>query len=321
MKETRTSLMNEIDAVSPRFFYDIRDLGDLLGEFGPYNGRYISNYPNNWVEKLRAHLKDIENDLSPMEQVRAAQLLCRYKDSILVEANYSYNEDNSWTQNVKTLQERKTFYDVIADVYESDEDFKTWRDKAFDFRENRSRSALLTGSIGENVSVIRPLLKKGPAAYIIDPYFRPTEDTAIAFLSKLFEEISNSKCFKIVLYIRKSVALVKNPDAPKAQMSLWTPQEYEEELKTSLSRFIPSSKSLIVNLVDERSRNEENLILHNRFFLTKFGAIDFGKGFERFNYLLAQIPVHIVDKDVHLQLVDWYVNGKAPFGSMDSIEI
>ena len=311
--------MNEIDAVSPRFFFDTRDLGDLLGEFGPYNGRYISNYPESWIEKLRAHLKDVE--LSTIELLRANQLLTKYKDSILVDANYKYDETQSWTNNVKALQERKAFNDVIADVYESDETFKTWRDKLIDFRENRSRSTLLKGNIGENVAVIKPLLKKGPAAYIIDPYFRPTEIASIRFLEKLFEEISNSKCFKIILYIRKSLALIKNPDSSNTNQSLWSLMEYEQELTTYLGRFIPKGKSLLVKLVDERSRTDENLILHNRFFLTKFGAIDFGKGFDRFGYALAQIPVHIVDKQVHLQLVDWYIDEKAPFGSVDSIEI
>jgi hypothetical protein len=319
MKETRTSLMNEIDAVSPRFFFDTRDLRDLFGEFGPYNGRYISNYPESWIENLRAHLKDVE--LSTIEHLKANQLLTKYKDSILVDAKYKYDETLSWTNNVKALQERKTFNDVIADVYESDETFQTWQEKSQDFRENRSRSTLLKGNIGENVAVIKPLLKKGPAAYIIDPYFRPTEDTSIAFLSKLFEEISNSACFRIVLYIRKSLALIKNLDVINAEKSIWSIKEYEQELTTYLGRFIPAGKSLIVKLVDERSRSEENLILHNRFFLTKFGAIDFGKGFDRFNYSLAQIPVHIVDKAVHLQLADWYIDEKAPFGSMDSIEI
>ncbi len=311
--------MNEIDAVSPRFFFDTRDLGDLLGEFGPYNGRYISNYPESWIEKLRAHLKDVE--LSTIDQLKANQLLTKYKDSILVDANYKYDETKTWTNNVKALQEKKTFNDVIADVYETDEAFQTWREKSLDFRENRSRSTLLKGNIGENVAVIKPLLKKGPAAYIIDPYFRPTEDTSVAFLSKLFEEISNSKCFKIIIYTRKSLALIKNPNAVNAQKSLLTLQEYENELKTNISRFIPNGKSLVVNLVDERSRSDESLILHNRFFLTKFGAIDFGKGFDRFNYSLAQIPVHIVDKDVHLQLVDWFIDEKAPFGSIDAIEV
>lgn len=313
--EIRIYLMNEIDAVSPRFFDNFRDLSDLLAEFGPYNGRYVANYPSDWEKKLLDHL----THLSEFDQLKAKQKLSRYNSngikSILININkLEYSPNISWTENVEALQKNKTFNDVIADLYDEGAIFQKWEDKVEEYRAKRERSIHLQGKPGEYIALIEPLLKKGPAAYFVDPYFRPTDEDNISLIKKLFEKVANSECYQLHFFIRKKRALEKNNHGSESK---WDLDEYKKELEYCLSRFVRRGKSLTINLFEESKEFES----HNRYFITKYGALDFGKGFMRFNYSVAQIPVYIVDKGQHEELIDWYISGKAAFKNIDTITI
>ena len=77
---------------------------------------------------------------------------------------------NQQKTNTK-LQKNKTFNDVIADLYDEGAIFQKWEDKVEEYRAKRERSIHLQGKPGEYLKLIEPLLKKGPAAYFVDPYF------------------------------------------------------------------------------------------------------------------------------------------------------
>jgi hypothetical protein len=307
--------MNEVNAVSPRFFFDERDLADLFYEFGPYNGRYVSNYPSDWIKELREHLNDIEKNLSTLEKLRANELIRKFSECLLVDNNrLDYNSQISWSLNVRNEinKDRNVFTDVIGDVYENDPEFKTWREKINQYREDRTRDSLTKVSIAEYIKILRPLLRISPAAYIIDPYFRPTEPREISFLGRLFEQTSQSRCYKICLFLRKSEALLINHQKKER----FTIEEYQSQLQDSLARHIPKGKSLIINLVTEGS-----VRLHNRYFLTKFGGIDFGKGFNFDNNEKSLIPAYLMDKKTHFPLVDMFINEKNDYALIETIEI
>ena len=310
--------MNEISAVSPRFCFDHRDLLDLIAEFGPYMGRYIANCPANWKRELLDHLAEI----GPLEKSRVAQLLNPYNDggidAALLSMNYPYDRDFSWTENIRRLREKHRFDHIIADAYEPDE-FGTWQDQLSQFRATRHRSQRLHGKTGEYISIIRPLLTKGPAAFFIDPYFRPIDPPSVQLIQKIFENIANSSCYQINFYVRGIKALSESTKRGFTQQSL-SFDEYKYRTIASLSNVVQRhrGKSLTINLVDDAIKSPE---LHNRFFLTKTGALDFGKGFQKFDYETAQIPVHIVDREVHHMLVEQYIDSKAKFREIDTITI
>ena len=317
--------MNEIDAVSPQFYESYKDISDFLADFGPYNGRYVANYPVNWEKQFLDQL----SDLSTMEQKKAKELLKRNKydgiQAALIDRNLKFDDSISWIKNVEILQTKKIFNDVVAGTYDENTNFKKWPEKLQYFRENRLRSAHLKGSASEYIAIIEPLLKKGPVAYFIDPHFRPNDDPSIDFIKRLFEKISNSSCYDIIFYIRKDKALAKVADGK----DFYTEVEYKDKLIEIFhgSQCIPKNMSLTINLVENFSENkvkeDANLHnrLHNRFFLTLYGAIDFGMGFKPQSYKTAQIPVYLVDKRQHLELVNWYISEKFNFKSRLSITI
>lgn len=314
--------MNEVDAVSPQFYESLRDISDFLAEFGPYNGRYVANYPANWESQFLEQL----SDLSTMDQKKAKELLNRYKidgiQATLIEKNLSFNNLVSWSKNVENLQKENAFNDVVAGTYDDDGVFKKWSEKILDLQANRSRNTLVRGSADENISIIEPLLRKGPAAYFIDPYFRPNDDPSINFIKRLFHKVFNSDCYQIAFYIRKSHALPKEKNGDDC----YTLDEYKDKLIDIYqgSQSIPKNRSLTFHLVDEVSEKnltQDDTRLHNRFFLTKYGAIDFGKGFSPLSHKTAQIPVYLVERGPHLELVNLFISDKANFKSKDSITL
>lgn len=309
--------MNELNAVSPRFCADTRDLSDLIAEFGPYMGRYIANYPKNWSNQLKAHLAE----LSPVSQLSATELLNPYRENslnaALINIDTCFDEKKDWNSNVIEANKKKLFSEVIGDFLDPGP-FSQWNEKLEEFRHNRQRSIVLKGKVGEYLSVITPLLKKGPAAYFVDPYFRPLDNSGIHFISKAFEIISNSDCFEIHFYIRAVNALTKDVFSKDKNSYLFS--EFKQRAMDELKRFIPSNKNkrLVINLVNDALKTPE---LHNRFFITKYGGMDFGKGFSQFDLSTAQIPVHIIDKAIHLELVDLFINQGAKFTSTEKIII
>ena len=42
--------------VDPRFAIKWRDIDDFLGEFGPFNGRYVPRYPSDWGLQLKKYV-------------------------------------------------------------------------------------------------------------------------------------------------------------------------------------------------------------------------------------------------------------------------
>jgi len=55
--------MNEIFAIDPRAPQDLKDIKAMFNQFGFENGRFIANFPNDWLRLFCEHtqqLKDIE---------------------------------------------------------------------------------------------------------------------------------------------------------------------------------------------------------------------------------------------------------------------
>jgi hypothetical protein len=310
--------MNFIDAVSPRFCATSRDLDDLLSEYGPYQGRYISNYPKSWKRELLEHLSDIK----VIKLAAQKQLLNPYNENgiepLLMDDSYPWQEGLTWTKNVEELQKNNKFNEVIGDVYDP-APFDIFENVIPRIKQNRKRSTTLHGRLGEYIHLIKPLLKKGPAAYLIDPYFQALSPSGESFISRIFENISKSNCFNVHIFTREVNALEKKSNRQKDKpKDFYSFKEYELLVKESLSKFNKGNKGFYLHLVDDKDKTPE---LHNRFFLTKYGGIDFGRGFDHFDYETAQISVYIVDREHHLNLVDWFINEKSKFKSEKVISI
>ena len=87
--------------VNPRFAIDWRDVDDFLGEFGPYNGRYVPRYPQAWLDELKHQLDEISpEELSPIERHGLKQKIWREMNLCMTPVNWSWEAGRSWEANV-----------------------------------------------------------------------------------------------------------------------------------------------------------------------------------------------------------------------------
>ena len=68
--------MNELYAADPATCSHSSDLRLLLNSFGPYTGRYLANYPNDWSERIESGLANF----GEMEAARGRTLLRRARE-------------------------------------------------------------------------------------------------------------------------------------------------------------------------------------------------------------------------------------------------
>jgi hypothetical protein len=307
-----TSLISSLNRVivSPNFPLEWRDVDDFLGEFGPFNGRYVPRYPNDWVEKLRHHLADIESQKLPL--VKRAALFERLRREIALcttPVSWTWDESKTWGNNVAAVLDSIRDAKVVGDALDPSP-FTNWANAAGDIKRSRLRSWGFQGLVSEYVHQCSPLLVNSPAAYLIDPYLDPFAEACENLLLYFFELVKGSKCYRVELITRQSACGGRERSDPKTWMK-------ESEIHDSLDRIyrqrIPKDRSLVVHLVQEPPHKQEGLIMHDRFFLTMYGAINFGQGFMKVSQKQSTQNAFVVDRDHHAILKEVYINGVARF--------
>lgn len=307
------SLMNDSTRVlvSPSFPIEWRDVDDFLGEFGPFNGRYVPRYPNDWIEKLRHHLSDIDSKhLPPRERAALFERLRRELMLCTTPVNWSWDPMKSWGQNIQDVLSAVPDPTVVGDALDPSP-YKNWAHVSGDIKRSRKRTWNFHGLVSEYVNRCTPLLVNSPAAYLIDPYLDPFSDAFENLLLSFFELIKGSRCYRLELITRQSACGGRDHSDAKTWMS-------EVEIKDSLNRIyrqrIPKDRALAIHLVQEAKLRQEGLTMHDRFFMTIHGAINFGQGFLVISQRQPMQNAFVVDKEHHALLKEVYINGVARYG-------
>jgi len=307
-----TSLISDLNrvVVSPNFPLEWRDVDDFLGEFGPFNGRYVPRYPNDWVEKLRHHVADIDSQkLPPLERAALFERLRRELALCTTPVSWVWDDSKSWGSNVQTVLNAIREAKVVGDALDPSP-FENWSRLAADIKRSRFRSWAFHGLVSEYAHQCSPLLLNSPAAYMIDPFLDPFAEACENLLLCFFDLIKGSKCYRVDLITRQSACGGRERSEPKTWMK-------ESEIQDSLNRIyrqrVPKDRSLLVHLVQEAPPHQEGLLMHDRFFMTMHGAINFGQGFMKVSQKQPMQNAFVVDKDHHAILKEMYINGVARF--------
>ena len=92
----------------------------------------------------------------------------------------------------------------------------------------------------------------------------------------------------------------------------------DEEIQSQLGMIyrdvLPKDREMELHLVSEGRAGERWLRLHDRFFLTTHGAINFGQGFFVLKQPLPQQNAYVLDRDHHMKLKRTYIDGVARWG-------
>jgi hypothetical protein len=160
------------------------------------------------------------------------------------------------------------------------------------------------------VSLCKPLLLNAPSAFLIDPYLDPFSDDFENLLLSFIDLIGGSKCYSIELITRRQACGDRNRMESRDWM---TDLEIRQKLYDVYGTRLPKDRQLQVHLVHEGRKADEGLTLHDRFFLTNHGAINFGHGFKISRQTKTMQNAFIVDKHHHEILKEVYINGVARF--------
>jgi hypothetical protein len=85
----------------------------------------------------------------------------------------------------------------------------------------------------------------------------------------------------------------------------------EVNFKRMYRDLIPKVRRLTLHLVTEGKLGGDALRLHDRFFLTTHGSINFGQGYLLINQPLPQQNAFVVDKEHHQQFKQTYIDSVA----------
>ncbi len=296
--------------VDPRFAIEWRDISDFLGEFGPHNGRYVPRFPNDWSARLKAHVD--EHSIAAIQPVKRAALLERIRREVplcTVPVGWRWEDEKPWSENVVTAVPPEPAALVVGQALDP-APFASWSEAIDSIRETRRRSWPFHGRVSEYVEFCRPLLVNSPVAYLIDPYLDPFSDVTKNLIESLFGLAKGSRCYSIAMIVRRSSC--GRRDQPKRSPPMLF-AEIEELFKREYKDLVPRDRTVQLHLVDEGSLKGSMLNLHDRFFLTMHGAIQFGQGFALGNLALPKLNASVIEKDHHTQLKQIYIDGVARF--------
>ena len=287
--------MNELYAADPATCSHSSDLRLLLNSFGPYTGRYLANYPNDWSERIESGLANF----GEMEAARVRTLLRRARESIslITRSNLPWNNEKSWIDNALPQLDTQPaiFSGLIAQIGRPP---AVHEFQGLDLPPTAEERVEGTGD--EYVRTAKILLVMSPEIAFIDPYLNPLKRSYEPILRSMFASLAKGRCKRILLWARASEAIGSRSEKVILQ-------DIEAALRnfSAQASFSPGGKVEMVFVHDE-SKNDK---MHGRYLLSIKGGIRFDQGFQK----LAMgrfADVGPVGKSVHDNLLSMYFDGK-----------
>jgi hypothetical protein len=313
-REIVISSMNKLSPtviVDPRFAIEWREIEDFLAEFGPFNGRYVPRYPNDWILQIKRHIEELSLDtLGPVKKQAILERIRREIPLCSTPVSWDYADALSWSANIHKAFDKFDRLIIVGDALEP-EPFLAWVDATEVIRQTRERSWPFHGTISEYLDFCRPLLLNSPAAYFIDCYLDPFSNVAENFIRSLFSLVKGSKCYSIELIIRRSTINIAGIRPEPRRLS---DSDLQSEFERIYSGIVPKDKSLKIHIVTEDKLGGNALRLHDRFFLTTHGSINFGQGFLFIDQKVPQQNAFVPDRSHHEFLKQVYIDGVARHG-------
>jgi len=287
--------MNELFAADPSTCKHISDLNLLLSAFGPYTGRYLANYPSDWMKRIELQYENV----GPIEIEKAKALLRRAKDGLkfVTRKNLAWSIEKEWIENIKTVLASKPtlFSGVIAN-----ENISTNIKQLEDHDLSPTSEENIKGTNIEYGRVCEILMLLSPELIFIDPYLNPLRRQYKSVLSSLFSIAARGQCERIVIWSRASEVC-----------RVGSPSVILRDIKESLQGLMQeagfrSGREIEMILVeDESSKNK----MHGRYFLTIKGGIRLDQGFQQLPGE-RRVDVSPVGRSTHSNLLDIYLDGQ-----------
>jgi hypothetical protein len=299
-----------VSAISPNYSLELRDIQDFVAELGPFNGQYAIKYPRNWVQEFLKHI----DQLQPVERHAAKTLIERINLS-LIDTHLTYNSSLDWVSNIQQTIIKAEYQTIVGDALDPSP-FKSWVEALPDIRESKVRTWKFSGTWSDYFSAIKPLLLISPAAYIVDRYFDPCDPNAENIITSILDKIKGSRCYELHIITRPSRFNRKFHEQDNSVINDFSTASFNSacgKLNEIYKSRITKDRTILFHFVKEDRPSGGFLRMHNRYFLTKHGAIDFGQGFEIQSQSVPQMDAYIIDKEHHKNLCMTYIDGVARY--------
>ena len=291
--------MNELFAADPAVCGHISDLKLLLGSFGPYTGRYIANYPDEWSAQIE---KQFEG-MGEMQAARAKALLRRAKQTkaLVTRSNLEWRPDQEWLANAIPLLTKTPVAPAIFDGLITAQASPPAIHGLHELDLPVTAEERITGIAKEYARIAKMLLLLSPELALIDPYLDPLNRDCYAVLEAMFEIAAKGKSEKISLWARASeVVRYSNYAAVKPDL---------EDVLRRLARQTNMKPGRVIELflVGDETKTTK---MHARYLLSIIGGIRLDQGFKQLNRGRQVDVAPISSKATHDALLDIYFDGK-----------
>jgi hypothetical protein len=294
--------------VNPKFAIEKRDIDDFLAEFGPFNGRYVPGYPKNWLEALKDQIDEMsDKELPPVKRIALGRRIATEIPLCIARVDWPWQQEKSWEWNLRN-QPRITSAAIVVGNALDPSPYRSWSECVGEIRESRRRTWGFVGTAIEYITSCSSLLRLSPVGYLIDRYFDPISSENEPIIRKMFALMNGSACGGLEIITRRNACKRLGQHGALPNMSL---NEIKNAADNMYRAELPGGRYLKIHFVTEGAPNGTDLRLHDRFFLTKHGAINFGQGFAIRKAKRIQMNAHVVDKSHHSILKDTYVDGVA----------
>jgi hypothetical protein len=191
--------VNDIYAIDPRAPEDLKDLKLLSELFGFAHGRFVAEYPVDWVYFLQNRLKE----MGALDQSRASILLNKFlKNTLPVEGGYLRSKD--WLSNALELQNREhKFKNIITAGNERN--LPSLSKILYEDELPDARGEHIKPELNSYRNVVNPLFLVSTEIHIQDMYFTLEEDGKKLFrqwevLRMLVNQAKDSKRCNVLIF-------------------------------------------------------------------------------------------------------------------------
>ena len=290
--------MNERYVAEPAACDDFREIRFLLDRFGPYSGRYLVKYPDNWRERVLRHCEN----WGEVDKERVKALLRRAIEERVVvrDSGLPWDDTRMWVTNAAALTESSTRIDGVLVGRANQGRFPTLDE----FDPSPTADEHLAGTAKEYTRASRTLLMESPELAFIDPYLNPCRKEVFAVLLEMFGVVAQGRCSRVVCWARGK-EIDKNHSVDQVL-------ERFGEIRRRAG--YAAEKRLEFNVVDDKWSDSD---MHPRYLLSKYGAIRFDRGFQVQGPKSA-VEVSVVGKASHDKIFGMYFEGRHDMKILES---
>lgn len=190
--------MNELFAADPGAFLHPSDLRFALEKFGPEAGRYLGEYPSDWVLRVERSVPAV----SPVEQARISTCLRRAIERLKLIPNRSFPFDlrRSWEDNaLELVKPPNQQFNAVIVGHECNNSSALTLD-SLDLPPTAEET--IEGVPHEFVRVCKTITLFSPEIVMVDPYANPCKHNVASVLKPLLQQIARGRCERVLICAR-----------------------------------------------------------------------------------------------------------------------